>query len=410
MVKYSVLITIIFLSCSPPKEVRDKTIISVAEVVGTGEILNLSDYAKSIRYIPLETTDSVLVGNIEELFYEENKILLYDFQTKRCKQFDQNGNFNTFIGRIGQGPGEYSYINALSFIPKTEETFLSIDQGYLIYGSDGALSTYIPQVKTENTYWDATTVAITNTLFFSQIVAPKDRQYHALIWGKNENDSIYQLIPNYARINFKGEPRSFTVSTTKWRFRNQIRSYWSETDTIYTVSDNAEFNKAFVLDFGKYKQSIEYCLGAGKDYEKKNTIGLLNKGYAESLNYLFFSFQFGDLAPERFSHEVINMRTKKKVIVEETKVYALFDKRTGKLTLLNQPVKHKYLGFRNDLDGGPCFWPKYISAKDEMITWFMAEEFLEIYEQLPNPSPELKAVAEKLSPDDNPVLMVVQLK
>lgn len=97
-------------------------------------------------------------------------------------------------------------------------------------------------------------------------------------------------------------------------------------------------------------------------------------------------------------------------VLKSVSVFALFNKDTGKLVLMNQPVKHKYLGFRNDLDGGPAFWPKYISSKDEMVTWFMAEEFLEIYGQLPNPSPELKAVAEKLTPDDNPVLMVVQLK
>ena len=85
-------------------------------------------------------------------------------------------------------------------------------------------------------------------------------------------------------------------------------------------------------------------------------------------------------------------------------------KAPGKLTLLNQPVKHKYLGFRNDLDGGPCFWPIYISPDEEMVTWFSADKFLEIYETLPNPSPELKALTEKLIPDDNPVLMIVQLK
>ena len=91
-------------------------------------------------------------------------------------------------------------------------------------------------------------------------------------------------------------------------------------------------------------------------------------------------------------------------------VCSIFDKNTGKLILLNQPVKHKYLGFRNDLDGGPCFWPKYISAEDEMVTWWTADEFLDIYGQLSNPSAELKSIAEKLNSDDNPVLMVVKLK
>lgn len=45
-----------------------------------------------------------------------------------------------------------------------------------------------------------------------------------------------------------------------------------------------------------------------------------------------------------------------------------------------------------------------------MVTWFTADELLDIYEQLPNPSAELKALVKKLSPDDNPVLMIVTLK
>ncbi|RHO65496.1 hypothetical protein DW083_20690 [Parabacteroides sp. AF48-14] len=96
--------------------------------------------------------------------------------------------------------------------------------------------------------------------------------------------------------------------------------------------------------------------------------------------------------------------------VKVTNVHALFDKESGVLTLLDQPVKHKYLGFRNDLDGGPVFWPKFVSSGNEMVTWFTADELLAIYEQLPNPSAELEALVKKLSPDDNPVLMIVTLK
>ena len=45
-----------------------------------------------------------------------------------------------------------------------------------------------------------------------------------------------------------------------------------------------------------------------------------------------------------------------------------------------------------------------------MVTWWTADEFLDIYGQLSNPSAELKSIAEKLNSDDNPVLMVVKLK
>lgn len=401
---------VLFFSCTKEIPNLDRTVISVADAVGTGEILNLSDYAKSVKYVPLETNDSVLIGHIEELVYEDGEVFLFDFQTRQCKQFNKDGDFMTVIGSIGQGPGEYAFIRALSFIPETKEVFLSTNQGYFIYGCENESYTYIPRIDIIDTYWDATTLAITNTLFLSQIVSPKDRRYHALLWGEKGNDEIYKLKSNSAGFTFHLEPKSYTISTNRWRFQDQIRCYWPETDTIYTVSDDLEFTKAFVIDLGKYKQSVEYILGAGREYEKKGCIGVLRNGYVESLNYLFLSFNFGELAPERFSHEVTDLRTKKKKIVDVNSVYGLFCKQTGELTLLNQPVRHKYLGFRNDLDGGPCFWPKYISSNDEMVTWWSAEDFLKIYEQLPDPSAELKTVAEKLTPDDNPVLMVVKLK
>lgn len=55
----------LFLSCSSQEKSKDKRIIPVADAIGTGEILNLSDYAKSVKYIPLETNDSVLIGRLK---------------------------------------------------------------------------------------------------------------------------------------------------------------------------------------------------------------------------------------------------------------------------------------------------------------------------------------------------------
>lgn len=71
-----IFIFLIFYSCQKKQVIRDKTIIPVAEAVGTGEILNLSDYARSIEYISLETNDTVLIGDIQELIYERGHIVL----------------------------------------------------------------------------------------------------------------------------------------------------------------------------------------------------------------------------------------------------------------------------------------------------------------------------------------------
>lgn len=147
-----------------------------------------------------------------------------------------------------------------------------------------------------------------------------------------------------------------------------------------------------------------------EDYATVNYI--YSEDIKESEDYLFLTFSFGNNAPEKFEEKInaLGQGVRYTRSLTNVSVHALFDKNTGRLTLMNQPVKHKHFGFRNDLDNGPVFWPKYISGKDEMVTWFSADKFLSIYETLPNPSAELKTIAEKLAPDDNPVLMVVKLK
>lgn len=161
----------------------------------------------------------------------------------------------------------------------------------------------------------------------------------------------------------------------------------------------------FTFDWGIYKEPAVNLIN--RVHDEKHIVFYFD-GIKESSRFLFFDFYFGQHAPEVFER---TFRDKRGKMVTRTykNVYGLFDKSTGYLTLLNQPIK-KQLGFRNDIDGGPTFWPKYISSDDKMVAWWNAEEFLSLYEQLENPSPELQKLAGKLTPDDNPVLMVVTLK
>ena len=116
-----------------------------------------------------------------------------------------------------------------------------------------------------------------------------------------------------------------------------------------------------------------------------------------------FKFDFGNQAPESF--EVVGRQNN----YFNTNVNGIFDKRTGKLTLMLQPIKGK-LGFKNDIDGGPVLWPKYISSNNELVTYIQPIEFMEYYAKIENPSAELTAIANKIKWDDNPIVIVAKLK
>lgn len=67
---------LLLCQCTTEKKELDPNIIPVESTVGSGQVLNLSDYASSIEYIPLETNDSVLIGKIEQIGFEKDLIFL----------------------------------------------------------------------------------------------------------------------------------------------------------------------------------------------------------------------------------------------------------------------------------------------------------------------------------------------
>ena len=70
----------------------------------------------------------------------------------------------------------------------------------------------------------------------------------------------------------------------------------------------------------------------------------------ESSGNLFIEFDFRNHAPEPY--EYTNIMGGQSI---NRRVYSVFDKLTGELTLMRQPVKGKS-GFKNDIDNGPVIF------------------------------------------------------
>ena len=414
--KYNIipLILLLFSCTAQENNYSDKAVIPVTKAIGSGTILNLSDYAQSVSYIPLETNDSVLIGSIGSVLIQNNAYLIKTYQpgqSAQCLLFDKTGKFVRQIGTYGQGPKEYTFINYMDLHPAVNHIFLDHRERYIEYGLDGDVQKIIrtPICPGKTRCWDV--VQMSDSTYLSTLVSPTGREYKAILFGENGN--TIKLYPNYFHREKIGiDKKSFGGSRDGkiYRYKDQIRYWRSWDDTIFTFDRNQDIQVAYRFDLGKYKAPMEWMSSYRKDYDITNYV--YPQGILESDRYLFLNFACGRNAPEKFEYVLEGstpMGRRKRSLVNVS-VYGLFDKQTGDLVLLNQPIKRKQLGFRNDLDGGPIFWPKYISPDEKMITWWPADQFLEIYGALPNPSAELRAVAKKLKPDDNPVLMVVQLK
>lgn len=98
------------ISCeSNSKSEASLNVISVAEAYSSPTKLKASECFRKIRYIPLETTDSCLVGSAPSIQIVGNKLIVSTLRQKQCFLFDkQTGRFISSVGHAGNDPQGYS--------------------------------------------------------------------------------------------------------------------------------------------------------------------------------------------------------------------------------------------------------------------------------------------------------------
>lgn len=117
--KYFISLAITLLvSCSHLQETNKAVKINYAD----NKDIQQDDFIYT--FIPLETTDDCLFGDIGAIKIVENKIYLIDGRSEKFLIFDITGKFITQVGQRGNGPGEY--ITPTAFHVDTVKRILTI--------------------------------------------------------------------------------------------------------------------------------------------------------------------------------------------------------------------------------------------------------------------------------------------
>ncbi|HBX51602.1 MAG TPA: hypothetical protein DEH02_11100, partial [Bacteroidales bacterium] len=108
---------ILLINACTSSDVSNKkySTINIADNIGRGYLLNISEIAESVEYIALETTDSSLVGDLSQVYYTNGFFVLNTFKNSKgiLKVFDRKGQFHNTLSRLGRGPEEYTSINSI---------------------------------------------------------------------------------------------------------------------------------------------------------------------------------------------------------------------------------------------------------------------------------------------------------
>ena len=220
--------------------------------------LNISYFADSVLYVPLETNEKCHLRRIAQLKKYGSDIVISDM--RRILVFGQDGSFIRQIGRRGKGPGEYGTIGNFDLYQDTvyvahnqsiskytidghfvKEYKLSKAPSYFSVYSNGLVALYYEY--TGEVYYYNQNFEITDTLVVEKNVSP-DRGN----WQRFDQGDLF-----------------FETSKDKLLFNNY------KSDTIWDISTKRKL-VAYILDAGEkllpWNKQVEYFKGDFARYEK----------------------------------------------------------------------------------------------------------------------------------------------
>jgi hypothetical protein len=259
--------------------------------------INISMFGNEIEYIPLETSENSLIGNIDKLLYTDNKLFVLDLKVAHTLfVFDFSGKL-IYKKKVGLGgPGEFKSIKDFAIDSQSNRLYIYSDSERKIFQyilEDGA---FVSTFRLNNAVFDNLYVDSKNRFLLTRDGRPsyKTSGYGEFricqidSTGKLENGWLDY--PGFQFTSFDKSSTTLTGSESKdLIIRRPLK------DTVY-VFKNDSVQALCKINFGETSQKIQNEIFLSKD-ENSLTSMLFNPELAylmgdffNTSKYLSFSF------------------------------------------------------------------------------------------------------------------------
>lgn len=379
------------------------TIINVAGTVEKQQELKITDLGKQIRYLPLETTDSCLIGNNPQIMVLEKQVLVLSGSS--LYSFDkQTGRFLNSIGHAGEDPQGYTQgsglpryngRNGLLYFIRCPDRLQKYDLQGRYQGK--AVVPTPPPMPTDYAFIDTLLAGYYNN------IAQQNMHTRALAFFTEAGmltDTVSSQLPplpamqisdiasievrkygNAGAIKTRFQDGTSSVSiagaTSLWNYQGELRFKDTFNDTVYNVTATGRLTPKIVFDLGKYRLNPQ-LRWSPSDADGK----LLPVFVLETERNIFFQCIEG-LA------KALN---------------GVYDKQTGTTRMGEEEA-----GFADDVNGFMPFKPSTCSTQGEYAQIVETGSVLDWLDE--HPEAKDKAVFApllELGEDDNPVVVLVE--
>lgn len=358
-------------------------IISFVTGIETEREVLLSEIAKEVKIVPLETKPECLVAKVSKGMIQMAGHDLFIPCSEGVLQFTDEGQFVRSVAKRGQGPGEYTAVRYIAVNNKQKQVHL-MDHGKVhTYAVDGTFlrESRMPYCWQFTMLGDSTYVGY----IYNNTGQKKDR----LILVNQQGDTV-KTFPQYDQFTIANGLNYYLwgwYDRYVYSFKEEAccKEYYN--DTVFTVTSE-QLQPRYILDLGKYKmpkeKRFEVLEGDWQAYSEPAR-AYLRPDFLETTQWVFLPYTTWDVTNK-----------------DELPQLAMYDKKTGAC------YKVKEDRIKNDMQGDLPFYPAVRIADDVLLYYWEASDIMELAEK--DPSILQYEPLKKLKEDDNPVLMLVYLK
>ena len=362
-------------------------------------ILNLSEIVDSLSYIGLETSSECLIGKIDKLITWKNRLVIAD-KTKAHAifVFSEQGEFILKIDKVGRGPGEF--VTLTDFTISAEGDIIIFDgsqRKLIIYSSEGKL------IKELTLNFNAESVVfLTNNVvaFYCDFIHNhqliKNSQYPNLIVYDLNIEKILNADLYFDQNILRQETVGFVNNFSSLKDGTATLLIPMD-NTLYRVFSNDTVSRYYYLNYGEqtknaqqaYKERIinhtVSVVDADREFASANYAILLN--YIVCNHIIYSYYKKGDYYYYGFYYP--NQKIYKESCVK------------------NKSMSSFRLPIKNDIDHLSLFMPM---ATDGDYLYYVLEPYLLKRTGTSSINKELEHLREKISAEDNPLIICARIK
>lgn len=326
---YILILTICLLYANCKSKDND-TFINLPKItidIDKLETIKFHDLFSTMELIPLETSDSCLLGIIYPLL-TENLYLMRDNTQQQISVFDKNGKFKYKIAHRGAAPDQYRYLTEIRLNPFTGNILL-------IESPD-----YIHEYDLNGTFLKKTRI---DSITDIKDIIPINKD--SLIITSNNKLTDYYYFYSSKQNKILSHIKDSTYHQAAYKFfrkGDHLFSYKWFDRIIYNI-ENHQFKPSYILDFGKYNhRQKNYSNIFQYMYENRHNEES-DRAVIENFNYIIHDIQEND------KYLFITIKKIKKNSADIQILNIVYNKETKKSSILNPSKEGIILNSWNEI-------------------------------------------------------------